>query len=57
MKADLEEAKSVLLDRKSHAEIEHYQEIEAEKLKEAEMHTQVYQKVNGFAPAQFEIVE
>ena len=57
MKADLEEAKSVLLDRKSHAQIKKYQELENDKIEEAEKKAKIYQKFNGFMAHDIEIVE
>ena len=56
MHADLEEAKSVLLDRQHIAEIQKYQDEENIKIKVAEEKAKSFAVKNGFTPSNFEIV-
>ena len=57
MKKDLEEAKSVLMDRENVAQIQKYQDEENIKIKAAEEHAKSFAVKNGFTPSNFEIID
>ena len=57
MHEDLEEAKSVLLDRQHIAEIQKFQDEENIKIQVAEAKAKSFAVKNGFTPSNFEIVD